>query len=123
MLSEIEGLPARIEARPHLLRLGQLFSETVLVQVDEIEHYLVFHRGHLEAVRPGPSKKIPYRFAIVTDAEAMRAFWQPVPEPGFHDIFALAKIGRVQILGDILSLVKNLRFVKEVLALPREASA
>ena len=45
---------------------------------------------------------------------------QPRPEPGFHDIFGLVKIGRAEILGDILALVKNLRFFKEVMALPRE---
>jgi len=123
MLEDIEALPDRIAARPHLLRLGALVSETVLLRVDEIEHYLRFDRGRLAAVIPGPSKKIPYRFAIITDREAIEKFWQPLPEPGFHDIFGLVKIGRAEILGDILALVKNLRYFKEVLALPREDRA
>ncbi len=123
MLSEIEGLPARLEARPHLLRLGRLVCETVLVKVDGAEHYLFFERGHLTEVRPGPSRKIPYRFALVTDGDAIERFWQPIPEPGFHDIFGLVKIGRAEIVGDILALVKSLRFFKEVLALPREGRA
>ncbi|EPX76610.1 hypothetical protein [Salipiger mucosus] len=121
MLSEIERLPAQVAARPHLLRLGRLFSETVLIRVDDVEHYLVFDRGRIEAVLPGPSKKIPYRFAIATDGEAIAKFWELLPEPGFHDIFGLVKTGRAEILGDILALVKNLRFFKEVLALPRGA--
>lgn len=120
MLNEIEALPDRIAARPHLLRLGALFSETVLLRVDDMEHYLRFDRGRIAEVIAGPSKKIPYRFAIVTDRAAIEAFWQPRPAPGFHDIFGLVKIGRAEILGDILMLVKNLRFFKEVLALPRE---
>lgn len=123
MLNDIEALPDRIAARPHLLRLGALVSETVLLRVDGIEHYLRFDRGRLAEVIPGPSKKIPYRFAIVTDREAIEKFWQPLPEPGFHDIFGLVKIGRAEILGDILALVKNLRYFKEVLALPREDRA
>ncbi len=120
MLNEIEALPESLAMRPHLLRLGQLFSETVLLKVDDQEHYLCFDRGRLDKVLPGPSKKIPYCFALVTDGEAIRKFWQPRPEPGFHDIFGLVKIGRAEILGDILALVKNLRFFKEVMALPRE---
>lgn len=123
MLKDIEALPARIAETPHLARLGALFSETVLLRVDDVEHYLQFDRGRLAAVIPGPSKKIPYRFAIVTDREAIEKFWQPLPEPGFHDIFGLVKIGRAEILGDILMLVKNLRFFKEVLALPRKGRA
>lgn len=120
MIHEIQGLPARIDAKPHLLRLGRLVSDTVLLRIDETEHYLVFHRGQLEDILPGPSKKIPYRFSIETDMDAIQRFWAPIPEPGFHDIFGLVKLGRARIAGDILALVKNLRFYKEVLALPRE---
>ena len=57
--------------------------------------------------------------ALRTDAEAMGKFWQSRPEPGFHDIFGLVKIGRGRIDGDILCLVKNLRFFKEVLGIAR----
>ncbi|APZ53289.1 hypothetical protein [Salipiger abyssi] len=123
MLQEIQAMPAGLAARPHLLRLGRLVSETVLLKVGDIEHYLVFDKGALAEIVPGPSKKIPYRVALVTDREALEKFWQPIPEPGFHDIFGLVKIGRAEILGDILFLVKNLRFFKELLALPREGRA
>lgn len=120
MHPEISALPGKLAATPHLLRLGQLVNETVLLKIDSEEYYLMFDKGHLAGVHSGPSKKIPYRVALVTDADAMARFWQARPAAGFHDIFALAKIGRLEILGDILYLVKNLRFFKELLALPRE---
>lgn len=123
MREEVTQMQARLEERPHTIRLGRLFSETVLIKVDDEEHYLVFEKGRIAEVLPGPSKKIPYRFALVTDGAALDKFWQRRPEPGFHDIFGLVKIGRAQILGDILALVKNLRFIKDVLALPREGRA
>ena len=59
--------------------------------------------------------------AALSHAEALAKFWQVRPEPGFHDIFGLVKIGRGRIDGDILSLVKNLRFFKEVMGLARAA--
>ena len=123
MRVEVTQMQARLEERPHTIRLGRLFSETVLLKVDDDEHYVVFDRGRIAEVLPGPSKKIPYRFALVTDGAALDKFWQSRPEPGFHDIFGLVKIGRAQILGDILMLVKNLRFIKDVLTLPREGRA
>lgn len=113
-------LPDQIAAKPHLGRLGALFSETVLLEVDDQEFYLRFSKGQLENVIEGPSKKIPWRFALRTDADALSAFWHPIPVPGFHDIFGLAKIGRARIDGDILCLVRSLRFFKEVMALPRK---
>lgn len=119
MIDIFKQIQTRLEATPHLLRLGRLFSETVLIEVDGREFYLNFEKGHITSVIEGPSRKTPWRFAFRTDAEALEAFWQTRPAPGFHDIFGLVKIGRGRIDGDILSLVKNLRFFKEVLTLAR----
>ena len=121
MLDIFLDIRNRLAERPHLLRLGRLFSETVLIAVVAAEFYLTFDRGALVEVAPGPSRKTPWRFALRTDADALRRFWQPLPAPGFHDVFGLVKIGRGRIDGDILCLVRNLRFFKEVIALPRAA--
>ena len=120
MIDTFKAIQTRLDGTPHLLRIGRLFSETVLIEVDGDEFYLSFDKGRLVSVTPGPSRKTPWRFALRADAEALHKFWQAPPEPGFHDIFGLVKIGRGRIDGDILSLVKNLRFFKEVLTLARE---
>jgi hypothetical protein len=119
MLTTFRAVQDRLNDTPHLIRLGRLFSETVLLEIDGQELYLTFDRGRLAEVTPGPSRKTPWRFALRTDAEALTEFWQARPRPGFHDIFGLVKIGRGRIDGDILCLVKNLRFFKEIMALPR----
>ena len=119
MLDKLRAIQADLEQRPHLLRLGALFSENVMIKVDDIDYYLVFDKGHIAEVIEGPSKKTPYRFGLITDSAALAEFWTATPAPGFHDIFAMAKIGRAEIQGDMLLLVKNLRFIKELLALPR----
>lgn len=119
MIEKLRQMQARLDDLPHLHRIGAVFSETVLLKVDGAEFYLVFEKGRVARIVEGPSKKMPYRFAFVTDGDALRAFWTPFPAPGFHDIFAMVKIGRAEILGDILLLVKNLRFFKEFIALGR----
>lgn len=120
MLTILQEMQTRLNATPHLLRLGCLFSETVQLRVDDAEYYLHFKDGHLINIAEGPSRKTPYRFALITDADALQRFWTPRPAPGFHDIFGLVKIGRGRIEGDILALVKNLRFFKEFMALARK---
>ncbi|WP_339637262.1 hypothetical protein [uncultured Sulfitobacter sp.] len=119
MIENFQRIQATLAKSPHLLRLGRLFSETVLIEVDGDEYYLSFEKGYITRIEQGPSRKTPWRFALRTDAEALSKFWQPRPEPGFHDIFGLVKIGRGRIDGDILCLVKNLRFFKEVLGIAR----
>lgn len=123
MLDILHTMQAQLNTTPHLLRLGRLFSETVQLRVDDNEYYLTFDKGHLTQIVEGPSRKTPYRFALITDADALLRFWHPRPEPGFHDIFGLVKIGRGRIEGDILALVKNLRFFKEFMGLARKPEA
>ncbi len=122
MKTKLAEMQARLHASAHLLRLGRLFSETVLLQVEEHEFYLTFEKGRLIGIEPGPSRKTPWRFGFITDQGALDEFWAPRPQPGFHDIFGLVKLGRGKIEGDILELVKNLRFFKEFMALGREAT-
>lgn len=123
MRETLRRMQARLDESAHLQRLGRLFSETVLIEVDGAEYYLTFRDGRLESVAEGPSRKTPWRFALRTDADALARFWKPLPAAGFHDIFGLVKIGRGRIDGDILTLVKNLRFFKEFMALGREGGA
>lgn len=119
MDAKLQRMQRRLNGAPHLIRLGRLFSETVLLRVDAREYYLFFDKGQLATVAAGPSRKTPWRFGLVTDLEALEAFWRDRPEPGFHDIFGLVKLERCRIEGDILCLVKNLRFFKEFMALGR----
>lgn len=119
MIEKFQQIQSDLDGLPHLHRLGALFSETVLVKVGADEFYLVFEKGRITKIVEGPSKKTPYRFGFLTDADALAEFWKPTPRPGFHDIFAMVKIGRAEIVGDMLLLVKNLRFFKEIIALPR----
>lgn len=121
MIEVFQNIQRQLDSTLHLLRLGRLFSETVLIEVEGEEIYLDFEKGRIVDVSPGPSRKTPWRFAFRTDAEALKKFWQPIPEAGFHDIFGLVKTGRGRIDGDILCLIKNLRFFKEVMALARPA--
>lgn len=119
MIEVFRKIQAQLNETPHLLRLGRLFSETVLIEIDDDQIYLTFEKGQLIEVTLGLSRKTPWRFAFRTDWQALEKFWQPVPEAKFHDIFGLVTIGRGKIDGDILCLVKNLRFFKEVMALAR----
>lgn len=119
MMQDLEHMQSALLHHPHLLRMGALFSQTVLLEVDGDEFYLRFEKGVLANIHPGPSRKIAWRFAFRTNMCALREFWQQYPKPGYHDIFGLVKINQGQIDGDILELVKNLRFFKEFMALPR----
>ena len=58
-------------------------------------------------------------FSIRGTDEAWRRHWHKVPEPGWHDLFALSKRGAASIEGDLRPLLQNLQYFKDLLALPR----
>ncbi len=117
--SKLDRMAAALAASAHLGRIGALFSETVLLDVEGTEFYLTFEKGRLVAIVEGPSLKTPWRFGLRVKHDALQKFWEKVPRPGYHDIFGLVKYGHARIDGDILVLVKNLRFFKEFIALGR----
>ena len=47
MHDTLKAMQRELDGSPHLLRLGRLFSETVLLGVGDDEYYLMFDKGHL----------------------------------------------------------------------------
>ena len=116
----LEDMAVALDRMPYIVRMGRLFSETVLIEIEGNEFYLAFEKGRVAEIKEGPSKKLPWRFALRAEGQALHEFWQPLPRPGYHDIFGLVKYGYGRIDGDILSLVKNLRYFKEFMSLGRQ---
>src|SRR5438105_2803621 len=79
-----------------------------LVGVGETEFLVSVHEGRIERVERGPFVMPSWRFALRGSAEAWHRFWQPIPQPGYHDLFALAKRGLITVEGDLHPLMANL---------------
>ena len=121
LLNILQDMQQQLNRSDHLGRIGRLFFATVLIKVDDRAFYLVFEKGQLTDILADPSRKIPWQFALKLNKTALEKFWTPRPEAGFHDIFGLVKMGHCQIEGDILILIKNLRYFKEFMALARKS--
>jgi len=61
-------------------------------------------------------------FSICATVTGWSALWEPMPLPGWHDIFALAKRGELRMEGNLHPLLANLQYFKDVLNLPRMES-
>ncbi|HSD26549.1 MAG TPA: hypothetical protein VLL75_04550, partial [Vicinamibacteria bacterium] len=120
---ETEGtvvrLPDLVNADEGLVRRGQRLTTTFLLAVDDTEYLVHVATGRLAAVERGPFLLRSWSFAVRASADAWVRFWQPLPEPGYHDIFAMKKLGVACIEGDLWPLMAHLRYVKDVLAAPR----
>ena len=113
-------LPERLEAEPFLIWRGRRFNAAVKLATGNAALHLTFRDGRVEAVDRGSPVMRSWDFALVADAEAWLEHWKPMPRPGFHDIFALSKFGRLRMEGNLHPLMSHLQYVKDLLALPRK---
>jgi hypothetical protein len=119
----VAELPDLVNADAGLVRRGQRLTTTFLLAVDDAEYLIHVAAGRLAAVERGPFLLRSWSFAVRASADAWRRFWQPLPEPGYHDLFAMKKLGVARIEGDLWPLMTYLRYVKDVLAAPRRGAS
>lgn len=112
-------LPELVNARAPLVQRGRYFSGEFLVEADRVPVHVRVHEGRVETVETGPFRMRGWRFAIRAEAQAWGRFWEAMPEPGYHDLIAMTRLGVARLEGDLQPLMANLRYVKEVLASPR----
>ena len=115
----IERLPDLVNRNAVLVRRGRYLDLDILIEVGAVPYYVSIAAGRIARLDRGPLLMRSWALAFRGGEEAWRRFWQPVPPPHFHDIFALAKSGEFRIEGDVQPLMANLLYFKEMLAAPR----
>ena len=117
--ASILSLPELVNRDAGLVRRGRYLTATFLVEVGDREFLVRVVEGRVATVEAGPFLLRSWAFALRAPEEAWRRFWEPTPAPGYHDLFAMKKLGVARIEGDLVPLMANLRYVKDVVAAPR----
>jgi hypothetical protein len=113
------SLAALANADAWLVHRGRHLDVTFLLLAGEAGWLVRIHRGRVEAVDKSPFVMPRWTFALSAAPDAWATFWQPIPPPGFHDLIAMIKTGALSLEGDQHPFFANLRYFKELLALPR----
>jgi hypothetical protein len=116
------ALPRLIAPDADLKRRGRWLTAECRIDVGGEPFFLSIHDGAQASFERGAKLMRSKAFAFRASDEAWTAFWQPVPEPGWHDLLALTKRGAASIDGDLRPFLQNLQYFKDLLALPRRAS-
>jgi hypothetical protein len=117
----IETIARLVNADANLVRRGRFVDITFMLAVEEAYTLIRVQEGRIAAVTPGPFITPDYSFCLRARRDVWEKFWQPLPPPGFTDIFALVKQKLMKVEGDIHPFMANLLYFKDVLAAPRLA--
>jgi hypothetical protein len=119
VISAFTGIPALLEQAPALIFRGRMLDcECLLGPVDHPFHVSI-RGGRIIDLAPDSVLMRSWRFSYRASAAAWVEYWQPVPRPGWHDLFALTKREEATLEGDLLPFMAHLQYFKDVLALPR----
>jgi hypothetical protein len=123
LAARIEQLPRLVNEDADLVRRGAWIDLWFQVGLGTVPYYVTVAGGSINAFERGPILMRSSRFQINATTEAWRKFWEPIPEPGWHDLLALTKRGAARIDGDLHPLLANLQYFKDLLAAPRRLSS
>jgi hypothetical protein len=105
-----------------LVHRGRFLDVTFLMEVGLTPYLIRIHRGRIEGIEKGPLVMPRWTFALRASEEAWSTFWTAAPPPGFHDLIAMIKVHALRVEGDQHPFMANLRYFKDLLALPRTRS-
>ena len=116
----LERLAEIVNGNEDLVRRGRYFSDTFMLEVGETQYLIEVLQGRIESVELGPFVMRSWTFALRATEDVWHRFWEKLPKPGYHDIFALLRQNRIVLDGDLQPMMANLLYVKEVIAAPRK---
>lgn len=102
-----------------LIRRGRWLDVDCRIDVGSEPFYLSIREGGLASLDRGARLMRSSSFSFSATDEAWTNYWKPIPDPGWHDLFALTKRGAASMDGDLRPLLQNLQYFKDLLALPR----
>jgi hypothetical protein len=114
-------LPDLLAADTDLIRRGRWLTVECRIDIGSEPFFLSIRDGTLTALDRGLRLMRSTAFTFRATDEAWTNYWQPIPAPGWHDLFALTKRGAASMDGDLRPLLQNLQYFKDLLALPRKA--
>jgi len=114
-----ERLPELVNGDAWLVQRGRFLTTDCVIQVGPVPFNLSIAAGRIAALERGPRLMHAVTFSVRASARAWLKFWQPIPEPKWHDLFALTRYGEATVEGYLFPLMANLQYMKDVLAAPR----
>src|SRR5476651_523611 len=118
--ARFDRLPAPLTAAADLQRRGRCLGTDCRIDIGNEPFLLAIRDGALVTLDRGPKLMRSSVFTFRATDEAWTQYWKPIPEPGWHDLFALTKRGAASMDGDLRPLLQNLQYFKDLLALPRD---
>ena len=119
----LENLAAEVNADRALVRRGRWLTLTFVLGIDDDDYLVRIDRGAILEVQPRRLQTEVATFSIRASSSTWAEHWQRFPRRDFHDIWSMLPKGLARLEGDLLPLMQNLQYFKDVVASIRAKEA
>jgi hypothetical protein len=119
MTLPLDRLKQRAEGDALLVRFGRDLDLALIVGDGDLDWLVEIERGAVARVTRGPLVMPRSDLRLRAASDTWARFLEPVPPPGYHDLFAMRRYRRIQIEGDIRLMSAYLFYIKRLFALLR----
>ena len=117
---DLTGLDSNVNADAPLVHRGRWVNLTFTLGIDDIDYLITIQKGKIVNITQRKLQTIAGRFSIRAAAQSWRKHWQKIPQRDYHDLFAMLAKDIVNIDGDLVPLMQNLQYFKDVISKNRE---
>ena len=118
--SVLKTIAESVNADPALIRRGRYVNLTFQLGIDNNDYLITVNQGKIAGVELRRLSTETGVFSIRSTLLHWQKFWQRVPPRDYQDLFSMLPKQYAQIDGDVLPLMQNLQYFKDVLACGRE---
>ncbi len=119
----LENMQTRVNADTALVRRGRWVNLSFLLGIDAEDYVVTIADGKVAALALRGLATDTGCFTIRAARETWEEHWSPMPKRDYHDIWSMLPKGLAKIDGDLLPLMQNLQYFKDVIASPRRKEA
>ena len=118
---DLVGLDRNVNGDPALVHRGRWVNLTFTLGIEDIDYLITIQKGKIINIRQRRLQTTAGRFSIRADAPSWRKHWQKIPQRDYHDLFAMLAKDIVNIDGDLVPLMQNLQYFKNLISKNRES--
>lgn len=88
----------------------------LMLRAGDADTLVTIRDGAVTEVRPGPHVTPSWDTRLAAAEADWAEFLAAVPRPGYHDLYALLRNGRMAFEGNLLPMMQNLMYIKRLFA-------
>ena len=118
---DLTRLDSNVNADQVLVNRGRWVNLTFTLGAGETDYLITIEQGKITNITKRKLQTKSGQFSIRADVPSWRKHWQKTPQRDYHDIFAMLAKGLVNIDGNLLPLMQNLQYFKDLISKNRES--